>query len=915
MLIFKIIRKIVPAILVLSQICLGQNADYFDLAGSWHFKIDPQNTGLVEKWFLPAFDDSRWEQMPVPGFWESRDEYAGYDGTAWYRHRVVVPESFLGKQIYLGLGGIDDEFDLWIDGKHFGHFGEKETGFTYYQRKSVHNVTDWLPPGSHMLTFRVVDWAGGGGIHRGPVALASDTTYFMTKNERLMATAQKYPDALWPYWVQGHGRAWTVIGLEDAVSEGMVSWDGALGAKDWPFSLSVWLRTADGKVYAAEKFDPSQIQWSLPDGFLPFPVLKFGNDKIQIEQHFAVLPDKNRNYPEGIARIDYKTNSSLKQPIEGKLYLAIRPYQVQGRVGDIDNIKWNDTLQAVKIDGNSAVWCSAGKPVEVMQQPVSLLNFSNSPGDVSLYSVLKSDPNEVPNRRDNDLKMNAAAVAWPVEIQPGATAFTLEIPLGNGNPKSGAIIPAPQSVSFDNFAAQWKSRLQKVTIQIPDKQVTDAYYASLAYILINADQKMPHPGPWAYDLFWYRDTAYILAALLRNGYFDFTRETIAHLMNAQRPSGEFPPIFDLNYKQVGQREWDSQGQGIFALTEYVRFTGDTALVKTYWSNVQDAVRFLDSLQASQPDHILPKSWSAEDLGSVDWHHYWDDFWAVRGLQDAAWLADRLGKEQESAELIKKAETLSRNAMVSIRKVMEEKSINWIPNGPEDIDGSSMARGTSPGLWPGGALDADDPLVRQSFDFYWQKWIEPYDGAYLHQGKFWPYAFELATCYIFLNQPERAQIILDWHLAHQTMPGVYAWGENSDTTTLQFAAGDIPHGWVAADYINLVHHILVYASGDSLVFGAGIPWKWLENGQPVTLQHSPTYLGQVSFTEKLSAGRDKIDWDIEAGDTDAVGLVLRVPPGVRIQSVKADGRPWTDFNSRGIRVPVDVSKVIAQIEVH
>ena len=55
--------------------------------------------------------------------------------------------------------------------------------------------------------------------------------------------------------------------------------------------------------------------------------------------------------------------------------------------------------------------------------------------------------------------------------------------------------------------------------------------------------------------------------------------------------------------------------------------------------------------------ILPPSESAEDLGPGDHHHYWDDFWAVIGLENAAFLARELGHTDDAVWMQAEADAL------------------------------------------------------------------------------------------------------------------------------------------------------------------------------------------------------------------------------------------------------------------
>ena len=56
-----------------------------DLNGMWKFSI-----GEREEWTSTNYDDSEWESIKVPAPWEEQG-FNGYDGYAWYRKTVTVP--------------------------------------------------------------------------------------------------------------------------------------------------------------------------------------------------------------------------------------------------------------------------------------------------------------------------------------------------------------------------------------------------------------------------------------------------------------------------------------------------------------------------------------------------------------------------------------------------------------------------------------------------------------------------------------------------------------------------------------------------------------------------------------------------------------------------------------------------------
>ncbi|WP_307023617.1 hypothetical protein [Streptomyces canus] len=86
--------------------------------------------------------------------------------------------------------------------------------------------------------------------------------------------------------------------------------------------------------------------------------------------------------------------------------------------------------------------------------------------------------------------------------------------------------------------------------------------------------------------------------------------------------------------------------------------------------------------------LLHSGWSAEHLGERDKPHYWDDFWGLAGLYEAARLAERIGAP-EAGELWGAFDDLKRATAESIRWVLGEQQRRgawetYIPTGPGDV---------------------------------------------------------------------------------------------------------------------------------------------------------------------------------------------------------------------------------------
>lgn len=146
-----------------------------DLPEVWKFSIDPDNQGARGKWYSKEFDDSDWQTLAVPGLWENQgvtsvnprfaDSKRPYDGFAWYRCNVTIPENMTGQgDLYLTLGAIDDMDVTYFDGKRIGMTG-KETENAYAVIRRYLIPADLVQGGTeHTISVRVYDTIGGGGM-------------------------------------------------------------------------------------------------------------------------------------------------------------------------------------------------------------------------------------------------------------------------------------------------------------------------------------------------------------------------------------------------------------------------------------------------------------------------------------------------------------------------------------------------------------------------------------------------------------------------------------------------------------------------------------------------------------------------------------------------------------------------------
>jgi beta-galactosidase len=120
--------------------------------------------------FAPTTNDANWEQMAVPGNWDTTNAYAHHVGKAWYRRNVTVPRGWRGSRVRLKFDAVYHDATVYLNGKLLGeHVG----GYTPFEF-DVTNALNYDRPNLVAVvadnTYRRGAWWAWGGISR-PVQL------------------------------------------------------------------------------------------------------------------------------------------------------------------------------------------------------------------------------------------------------------------------------------------------------------------------------------------------------------------------------------------------------------------------------------------------------------------------------------------------------------------------------------------------------------------------------------------------------------------------------------------------------------------------------------------------------------------------------------------------------------------------
>jgi len=145
--------------------------DIFPLPAVWKFRLDDKNAGLNEGWETVTFEDGNWKGISTWNTFEKQG-YTGVDGRFWYRTTFQAPDFPKGKTIMLRFGSLDDDGDIYINGK-LAH-SRQHLMPDDWQSSFAFDATDFILPGQkNVIAVRGYDAAGAGGIWR-PVALYTE---------------------------------------------------------------------------------------------------------------------------------------------------------------------------------------------------------------------------------------------------------------------------------------------------------------------------------------------------------------------------------------------------------------------------------------------------------------------------------------------------------------------------------------------------------------------------------------------------------------------------------------------------------------------------------------------------------------------------------------------------------------------
>ncbi len=150
---------------------------YLSMEGLWRFCFVKNHQDAPANFWKLDYDDSRWEDFPVPGLFElnghgdpiyknigyawcttfdSNPPYIGetenYTGS--YRRTFLLPDNWYGQQVLLHVGSATSNLKVWVNGQYVGYSEDSKMAAEF-------DLTKYVKKGRNLIAMQIMRWCDG----------------------------------------------------------------------------------------------------------------------------------------------------------------------------------------------------------------------------------------------------------------------------------------------------------------------------------------------------------------------------------------------------------------------------------------------------------------------------------------------------------------------------------------------------------------------------------------------------------------------------------------------------------------------------------------------------------------------------------------------------------------------------------
>ncbi len=729
------------------------------------------------------------------------------------------------------------------------------------------------------------------------------------------AIADGEPRGWHPRWLHREQSEWTPVGRSNGTQCALMNGDGMVEAAEGSFSLEPMLRVGQSLITWADVVSRPALE----DRWVPVPSVVWETGQWRLTVTAQSTAD-------GELRVGYRLENRTDAPLQASLFVVVRPFQVTppwqsfrnvGGVSRIHDLVWREGT--LRVNANLEVKPDAGAGFGASTFDDGFLVPRLGAGALPAAAEVHDEFGFATGAFEFDLAL-APGASIQRNLTAGPAAEARAGPQTDPAARAEARATGGSAAPFD-----WKAQLRSDQWS-GNGWATEAIEAALtatAHILITRSGPALQPGPRRYTRSWIRDGAMMSAALLRMGHRREVLEFIRWYAPHQRDDGFVPCCVDREGIDW-LVEHDSHGQLLALIGDYFRFSGDRQFLREAWLWIERAARCIEGLL--EGDGLLPISVSHEGYLAQPVHSYWDDFWALRGVGDAAYLArilaggDGCGESGNAGrqtpdrpleDLARRwqalAARIAAGLIASIDATRAARKLDFIPGSAEWADFDPTA--TANALY---LLDVpvglDRAAVERTFDLYLVDWRSKRAPDSTSQS-YTPYEIRIIGALVRLGRREAALELLRFFLSDRRPQAWNQWPEIAWRDRRAPAhVGDLPHTWISAEYVLAVRSLFAYEreADRALVVAAGLAPEWIE-GEGVHVRAMPTLYGALSYSLRRTDARTaRFDIDIEA--CAGCRLILKPPLAAPLREVRINGKP-ARFDGDFVSVPSGPAEVL------
>lgn len=159
-----------------------KSVNFISLNGVWKFNWVKNPNDRPKDFYKVDFDDSKWDNFKVPANWEVNGygtpiyinhgyEFAGKTNMGGkmnppfdipennnpvgsYRRKVIVPNNWDGRQVFIHLGAVKSAFFIYVNGKKVGYSEDSKMAAEF-------DITKWVRSGENTIALQVYRWSDG----------------------------------------------------------------------------------------------------------------------------------------------------------------------------------------------------------------------------------------------------------------------------------------------------------------------------------------------------------------------------------------------------------------------------------------------------------------------------------------------------------------------------------------------------------------------------------------------------------------------------------------------------------------------------------------------------------------------------------------------------------------------------------